>query len=326
MQNKKDWLPAARQVLDVEIEGLKAVREHLGPSFNEAVDLLAACGGRVVLTGVGKSGLVGRKLAATLSSTGTPAFFLHPVEGQHGDLGSIRPEDVVIAISNSGNTDELNAILPVLRSLGVKIIGLTGGLDSTLATLSDIVLDAGVPREACPFNLAPTSSTTAVLALGDALAVCLIEYKSFTEKDFKRVHPGGSLGQRLREPVDSLMHTENIPVAGREASLAEAVEALNRGGLGTVLLLDPEGRVDGIFTDGDLRRTLCRGSFDPDAPVFESMTRQFCHARPGQNLAEVLDLMESRSITVLPVLDSQRRPLGVLHLHDVLGKGKIRFS
>lgn len=323
---KNDWLPRAKEALDIEIEGLLAVRANLGPSFNEAVELLAGCKGRVVFTGVGKSGLVGRKLAATFSSTGTPSFFLHPVEGQHGDLGSIRAEDVAVAISNSGCTDELNAILPVLRSLGVKIISMTGGLDSPMAALSDVVLNAGVPREACPFNLAPTSSTTAVLALGDALAVCLIDYKAFTEKDFKRVHPGGSLGQRLREPVGALMQRENIPTASAANGLMAAVEVLNRGGLGTVLLLDGAGRVTGILTDGDLRRVLCAGKYRPEVPVAEVMTGSFRYAGPGQTVAEVLDVMEGSSITVLPVLDTERRPLGVIHLHDLLGKGKIKFS
>ncbi|MDR1125286.1 MAG: KpsF/GutQ family sugar-phosphate isomerase [Deltaproteobacteria bacterium] len=323
---KKDWLPRAKEALDVEIEGLMAVRGHLGPSFNAAVELLAACTGRVVFSGVGKSGLVGRKLAATFSSTGTPSFFLHPVEGQHGDLGSIRAGDVAVAISNSGCTDELNAILPVLRSLGVKIVCMTGGLNSPLAALSDVVLNAGVPREACPFNLAPTSSTTAVLALGDALAVCLIDYKAFTEKDFQRVHPGGSLGQRLREPVGALMHRESIPTASAGNGLMAAVEALNRGGLGTVLLLDGEGRAAGILTDGDLRRALCAGNYRPETRVAEVMTASFRYAEPGQSAAEVLDVMEARSITVLPVLDAGRRPLGIIHLHDLLGKGKIKFN
>ena len=323
---KKNWIPRAVEALNIEIEGLEAVRDHLDEQFNVAVEILAACKGRVVISGIGKSGLVGRKLAATFSSTGTPAFFLHPVEGQHGDLGSIRAEDVLIAISNSGNTDELNAILPVLRALGVKIIALTGGVDSRMASLSDVVLNTGVPREACPMNLAPTSSTTATLAMGDALAVCLIEYKAFTERDFKRVHPGGSLGQRLREPVDALMQRDSLPLAAMSVSSSQAIEVLNQGGLGTVLLLDGDGRTAGILTDGDIRRALCSGSFKPDAPVAEIMTARFSYAMPGQTVAEVLDLMERRAIMALPVLGGDKKPLGIVHLHDLLGKGKFKFS
>ena len=323
---KKNWIPRAVEALNIEIEGLEAVRDHLDEQFNDAVEILAACKGRVVISGIGKSGLVGRKLAATFSSTGTPAFFLHPVEGQHGDLGSIRSEDVLIAISNSGNTDELNAILPVLTALGVKIIALTGGLHSRMAALSDVVLNTGVPREACPMNLAPTSSTTATLAMGDALAVCLIDYKAFTEKDFKRVHPGGSLGQRLREPVDLLMQRDNLPLAGVEASSNEAIEVLNKGGLGTVLLLDDAGRTAGILTDGDIRRALCGRNFAADAPVSNIMTSRFSYAMPGQTVAEVLDLMERRAIMALPVLGGDKKPLGIVHLHDLLGKGKVKFS
>ena len=326
MHEGNELVSLGRAALDIEIEGLQAVRDCLGDSFAQAVMALAACKGRVVICGLGKSGLVGRKLAATFSSTGTASFFMHPVEAQHGDLGSILKEDVIIAISYSGKTEELNAILPPLHSLGVKIIALTGDIGAPLANFADIVINTAVPREACPFNLAPTSSTTAVLAVGDALAVCLIRCRAFTEKDFKRVHPGGALGQRLRQYVAEIMHSDNIPTAGMNSSVGEAAEALNKGGLGAVLLLEKSGAAVGILTDGDLRRALCAGSLRADAPVSAIMTENFRHASKSMRAAEVLDIMEKTAITVLPVLDGDKRPLGMVHMHDLLGKGRIKFG
>lgn len=321
----RDWVELARETLDIEIEGLEAVKSRLGESFNQAVAILAACKGRVIITGLGKSGLVGRKLAATMSSTGTASFFMHPVEGQHGDLGSIRSDDAVIAISYSGKTDELNAILPVLSSLGVKIISLTGGIDSPMAALSDVVIDTSIPREACPLNLAPTTSTTATLAVGDALAVCLIEAKAFTEKDFKKVHPGGALGQRLRERVGELMH-KVVPTTPLSADFGRAVADVHNGGLGASMIVDDSGRAVGVLTDGDIRRALLNGSFDAMRGVSEVMTSQFRHATPGMTAAEVLDIMEGSAITVLPVLDDQGIVQGIIHMHDLLGKGQIKFE
>ena len=321
-----DWVRRGREVLDIEVEGLTAVRDRLGPSFEAAVSLLASCKGRVVVTGLGKSGLVGRKLAATFSSTGTPAFFVHPVEGAHGDMGSLKAEDVIIAISNSGETVELNAILPSLRSIGTPIIAITGKADSSLGRGADIVLDSGVPREACPMGLAPTSSTTAVLALGDALAVCLIDWKSFTEDDFLRYHPGGSLGQRLRLRVSELMHSEGIPVINEEAVCEEAVLMLDKGGFGAVALTDGSGRLTGILTDGDVRRAVCRGTYGPRTAVTQIMTRNPRFGRSTQYVAELLDIMEQRAITVLPITDDDHRLVGLVHLHDLLGKGGVRFS
>lgn len=322
----KNWLKQGKAALDIEIEGIQAVRDRLGPEFSDAVNLLAGCKGRVIISGLGKSGLVGRKLAATLSSTGTPSFFMHPVEAMHGDLGSIRQEDVLIAISNSGHTDELNAILPALRSLGVKILALTGGAESTLASLADVVINTAVPREACPLNLAPTTSTTAVLAVGDALAVCLIECRSFTEKDFRRVHPGGSLGRRLKLHVDDIMRRDGLPIAPLDSTQAEALDALHRGGMGLVMLVDGLGKTAGVLSDGDVRRAFVKGRLDSDAPVSGIMTGVFQYAVPGQLAAELLDKMENRAITVLPVLDGDKKPLGIVHLHDLLGKGAIKFS
>lgn len=325
MNLERDWTALGRETIDTEIEGLEAVKGRLGESFNHAVSILASCKGRVVITGLGKSGLVGRKIAATLSSTGTASFFLHPVEGQHGDLGSIRADDAVIAISNSGKTDELNAILPVLKSLGVKIVALTGGVNSLMAQFADALIDTGVPREACPLNLAPTSSTTATLAVGDALAVCLIEAKSFTEKDFKRVHPGGALGQRLRASVTDLMH-KSAPITPSDADFGRAVADVHTSGLGASLIVDAGGKAVGILTDGDIRRSLLKRSFEATRPVAEVMTSKFRHATPKMTAADVLNIMESSAITVLPVLDDEHKVLGIIHMHDLLGKGDIKFE
>jgi arabinose-5-phosphate isomerase len=320
------WLELAREVLDIEIEGLSAVRGQLNGGFEEALELLYACKGRVVVTGIGKSGLVARKIAATLSSTGTPAFFLHPVEGAHGDLGMIRTDDVVLALSNSGETDELNTLLPALKSLGARIVCMTAGADSTLARLSDAVVEVRVPREACPMGLAPTASTTAALAVGDALAVCLMRLKDFGSKDFKRVHPGGALGARLSQRIESLMHTGNLPLAAESAPLAEALATLNAGGFGLAALTDAQGRLTGVLTDGDVRRMLCQSGFNPARPVSEVMTKNPRSVAASASAAQVLDRMEAGQITVLPVLDDNGGLVGLVHVHDLLGKGRVRFA
>lgn len=320
------WLGRAREVLNIEIQGLAAVRDKLESSFAGALEILARCTGRVVVTGLGKSGLVGRKIAATLSSTGTPAFFLHPVEGAHGDLGMIRKEDVIVAISNSGETDELNNILPSLKSLAGNVIALTGGMNSTMAALADVVIDTGVPVEACPLGVAPTASTTATLALGDALAVCLIDWKAFALEDFRRFHPGGALGQRLTLKVQSLMRSTGLPVTPVGASLSQALDSLNSGGLGCVCVLDHNGQLAGILTDGDVRRLVCAGRLDMDTVVDSVMKSSPLRVAPDQSAAEVLDLMESKAITVLPVVDPEGVLLGMIHMHDVLGQGRVKFS
>ncbi|MBE1425347.1 arabinose-5-phosphate isomerase [Desulfomicrobium macestii] len=323
---QKDWLAKAREVLDIETRGLAAVRDRLDDSFVRALGIMAGCSGRVVITGLGKSGLVGRKIAATLSSTGTPSFFLHPVEGAHGDLGMIRHEDVIVAISNSGETDELNNILPSLRSLAGHVISLTGGTQSTMARLSDVVIDTSVPCEACPHGLAPTASTTATLAVGDALAVCLIEWKSFALDDFRRFHPGGALGQRLTRKVEELMRSSQLPVVPSGASLGQALEVLNAGRLGCVCVLDAGGHLLGLLTDGDVRRLVCANRLVLDAVIDSVMTASPLHATCGQKAAEVLDIMESRAITVLPVVAPDQTLAGMVHMHDVLGQGRVKFS
>ena len=323
---QKDWLAKAREVLDIEAQGLVAVRDRLDGSFVRALELMAGCTGRVVVTGLGKSGLVGRKIAATLSSTGTPAFFLHPVEGAHGDLGMIRQEDVIVAISNSGETDELNNILPSLRTLAGCVISLTGGVHSTMAALSDVVIDTSVPCEACPLGLAPTASTTAALAVGDALAVCLIDWKSFALDDFRRFHPGGALGQRLAQRVEELMRASQLPVVPSGASLGQALEVLNAGRLGCVCVLSAGGHLLGLLTDGDVRRLVCAGKLDLDSVIDSVMNPAPLHASLGQQAAEILDLMESRAITVLPVVAPDQTLAGMVHMHDVLGQGRVKFS
>jgi len=321
-----DWLKLAREVLDIEAEGLLAVRGQLDEPFVRALTLMAECKGRVVVTGVGKSGLVGRKIAATLSSTGTPSFFLHPVEGAHGDMGMLRSEDVVLAISNSGGTDEVNNIIPTLRSLGLPVIAMTSNTASAMSELADLTIKVKVPREACPMGLAPTSSTTAQLAVGDALAVCLMEWKSFDKEDFRKFHPGGSLGQRLAASVDSLMHTDGLPVVADSVSFAAALEVLNAGGLGLVAIVDAGNVLKGVLSDGDVRREVCCGPFDKDRPVTEVMTASPKRATAGETSARVLDIMEHNQITVLPVVRDNGELAGMVHLHDLLGKGALKFS
>ncbi len=321
-----EWITHGREVLDIEIEGLRAVRERMDDSFVAALEMIAGCPGRVVVMGLGKSGLVGRKLAATFSSTGTPSFFLHPVEGAHGDMGSLRHDDIVIAISNSGETDELIALIPTLQSIGTPIIAMTGRPESRLAQVADVTLNTAVPREACSLNLAPTASTTAVLAMGDALAVCLIRWKKFTESDFLFRHPGGALGQRLRLKVESVMRRDKLPIVQASTAIYKALDELNKGHLGAVMICDAQGRLEGLLTDGDVRRALCAGKIMPDSPVRDVMTMHPKRASASQSVAELFDLMEAKAIMVVPIVDEESKPVGIVHMHDLLGKGRIRFS
>ena len=285
-----------------------------------------AKGGRLHVTGIGKCSHVSTYAASLFSSTGNPAYYLHGTEAVHGSCGQLAAGDVVIAISNSGETAELNAILPALKSLGTSLIAMTGREDSTLGRLADVTLHSGVPREACPHGLAPTASTTAVLALGDALAVCLMQLKSFTEKDFLRYHPGGSLGQRLKLNVSEVMRTEGLPQLSETSLLSEALRQLDQGKLGAVLLLDNEHRISGILTDGDVRRAVCRGTLNPEAPVSTVMTPSPRCGTQSDTVATLLELMESKAITVLPIADEERRLLGMVHMHDLLGQGSVAFS
>lgn len=325
--SRNEILQMAREVLEIEAEGIVHLLGSLGDSFAQAVESIFKARGRVIVTGIGKSGIVGRKIVATLSSTGTPSFFLHPVEAMHGDLGMVRGEDIVLALSNSGETDELNSILPSLKSIGTRVIAFTGNLSSTLAHYSDVAVYAGVEREACPLGLAPTASTTALLAMGDALAVALIRLHNFQECDFRRYHPGGHLGERLQEPLSEVMREgESIPMVKDDALVSEALAEMTVKGLGATLVVGQDDNLVGIFTDGDLRRAV--GAFSEPAGkcVRQVMTPRPRSVNVDRSVAEALEVMERHLITVLPVVDDGGRLRGILHLHDLLGKGKIRFT
>ncbi|MBI9112671.1 SIS domain-containing protein [Maridesulfovibrio ferrireducens] len=321
-----DFIDRGREVLAIEEKGLASIRKNLGFGFAKAVEMLAGCKGRVIITGLGKSGLVGRKIAATMSSTGSPSFFLHPVEAAHGDLGMVRSDDVVIAISNSGETDELNSLLPAIRSFETKIISITSNGESTMARLSDVVIEAKVPCEACSHGLAPTASTTAALALGDALAVCLMDHKDFDSIDFKKFHPGGTLGRRLTLCISELMHTDNIPSAPENSLLSEALNILDTGKLGLIALTSAGNKLTGVITDGDVRRLVCAGKLNSSEPASEVMAKNPLRVTPDMSAAQALDLMEAKEITVLPVVDENGKISGMIHLHDLLGKGRLKFA
>ena len=316
----------AREVLAIEEQGLAAVRERIGEEFNQAVDAILSCPSRLVITGIGKSGIIGQKISATLNSTGTPSFFLHPVEAMHGDLGMVAPSDVVIAISYSGETSELNALLVSLKKRGTTIIAMTGGQGSTLARASDIVLDINIPQEACPLGLAPTASTTATLAMGDALAVVLLKRKQFQAADFRENHPGGSLGERLKVNVREVMLTgEAIPSVPVNTPVSTAVAVLNRESIGAVLIIDEKRRILGIITDGDVRRAVAEGNDLAVVRVDEFMTPSPVSIRHTMQAVDALSIMQQYEITVLPIVSAEDELIGILHLHDLLGKGEFRF-
>ena len=310
----------ARNVLRTEAEAILGLVEHLDGRFQQAVQLLLDCRGRVILTGMGKSGIICRKIAATLASTGTPAFFVHPGEASHGDLGMITHKDVVLALSNSGETDELLTILPVIKRQGIPLIVMTGNPGSSLATMGDAHLDVSVPAEACPLGLAPTASTTAALVMGDALAIALLEARGFTDEDFARSHPAGMLGRRLLLHIADVMHTGNmIPFVGADASLSDALVEMTRKGLGMTAIVGPGHQLLGVFTDGDLRRAVDNNNIDLlTTPVTSLMT-----ANPktiaGDKLAiEAARLMEAHKIHALLVVDGDGRVVGALNIHDLL--------
>lgn len=308
----------AERVLRLEADAILGVIPKLDERFDRAVELLHACTGRVIVTGMGKSGLVGRKIAATLASTGTPAFFLHPAEGVHGDIGMVARGDVVVALSNSGETDEMLAILPPLKRLGVPIVLLTGHPKSTLARQSEVVLDVSVSEEACPINLAPTSSTTAALAMGDALAMVLLDLRGLRAEDYAALHPRGTLGWRALFRVGDLMHTgDAMPVVTDGAPLAEAVQEMTRKGLGMTTVVHPDGRLVGVITDGDLRRLHLRGGPFETLRAGDVATRTPRTIGADDLAAKALELMEG-TITSLVVVDDAQRPRGVVHLHDIL--------
>ena len=310
---------SGRRVLEIEGQALAAVGARIGEEFAHACALAMACRGRVVAIGMGKSGHIARKIAATLASTGTPAFFVHPGEAGHGDLGMITDADVVLAISYSGESDEILTLLPALRRQGNPVVAMTGRPQSTLAREADVHLDVSVPAEACPLHLAPTSSTTASLALGDALAVALLEARGFTADDFARSHPAGSLGRRLLLRIDDVMHSgEALPSVAAGATVAEALVEMSRKRLGMTAIVDDDGRLLGIFTDGDLRRALDQGLDLRQAPIAGIMTRDPRTVRAGRMASEAAHLMEQHRINGLIVVDDAGRAVGALNIHDLL--------
>ncbi|AYH42595.1 KpsF/GutQ family sugar-phosphate isomerase [Azoarcus sp. DN11] len=309
----------ARRVLRIEADAVTALAERLGSEFEQAVDLILQRRGRVIVTGIGKSGHVGRKLAATLASTGTPAYFVHAAEAAHGDLGMITPEDIVIALSNSGASEEVLTIVPLVKRRGAKLVSITGRPDSPLAREADVHLDAAVAEEACPLNLAPTASTTAALALGDALAVALLDARGFGADDFARSHPGGSLGRRLLTHVSDVMRpNEHVPQVAAPASMMAALLEMSRGGMGMTAVVAADGRPIGIFTDGDLRRALERGCDARSATIAEVMTRNPRSIGPDALAAAAAEMMERERISQLLVVDAQGALAGALTTHDLM--------
>jgi len=318
-----------RRVLRIEADAILSLIARLddpaaGAGFVRAVEILRDCRGRVALMGMGKSGSIAQKISSTLASTGTPAFFLHPAEGSHGDLGMLVRGDVVIAVSNSGETDDLIELLPAIKRLGLKLIALVGDPSSTLARQSDVAIDVSVAEEACPLGLAPTASTTAALAMGDALAVALLEERGFTEEDFAMLHPAGSLGRRLLWRVLDLMHVgEQLPVVSQGALMGDAIAEISRKKLGMTAVVDGAGRLSGIITDGDLRRALQKGVNLMQRLVKECMTSNPKTIDREALAAKALEVMERHAITSLVIVDVEGRPEGVIHLHDLLKAGVV---
>ncbi|RQR61264.1 KpsF/GutQ family sugar-phosphate isomerase [Burkholderia sp. Bp9002] len=317
-------LALARDVLDIEADAVRALRDQLDGGFAQAVALLLGCGGRVVVSGIGKSGHIARKIAATLASTGTPAFFVHPAEASHGDLGMVTADDVFIGISYSGESEELVAILPLVKRIGAKLIAITGRAESSLGTLADVNLNAAVSKEACPLNLAPTASTTAALALGDALAVAVLDARGFGSEDFARSHPGGALGRRLLTYVRDVMRTgDEVPLVGLDATLSDALFQITAKRMGMTAVVGADGKVAGIFTDGDLRRVLERDGDFRKLPIADVMTRQPRTIGPDHLAVEAVELMERHRINQMLVVDADGALIGALNMHDLFSKKVI---
>ncbi|HAD03406.1 MAG: D-arabinose 5-phosphate isomerase [Desulfuromonadales bacterium GWD2_61_12] len=319
-------IATARRVLTIEAEALQALAARLDSTFEQAVELMLNCSGRVVISGMGKSGLVCQKIAATMASTGTPAFFLHPAEGIHGDLGMLMKGDVVIAVSNSGETEEVTRILPVIKRMGLPLITMSGNPRSTLARAGDVFLDISVKEEACPLGLAPTASTTATLAMGDALAVALLVRRGFREEDFALFHPGGALGKRLLLRVEDLMHSgDALPLVGEATPLREALFEITSKKLGITGVRNERGELVGVFSDGDLRRSMEQGFDLLNRPVGELMNRQPKRIVRTQLAAKAVQTMEQYSITSLFVFEAEESyiPVGIIHLHDLLKAGVV---
>ncbi|MFT0623858.1 KpsF/GutQ family sugar-phosphate isomerase [Ectopseudomonas guguanensis] len=322
MNQTRDLIDSAQRTIRLELEAVQELLPRINADFIKACELILSCKGRVVVVGMGKSGHIGNKIAATLASTGTTAFFVHPAEASHGDMGMITKDDIVLALSNSGSTAEIVTLLPLIKRLGIRLISMTGNPDSPLAKAAEVNLDARVSQEACPLNLAPTSSTTASLVLGDALAIALLEARGFTAEDFAFSHPGGALGRRLLLKVENVMHAgDALPRVNRGTSLRDALLEMTQKGLGMTVVLEADGRLAGIFTDGDLRRTLDKGIDVRQASIDEVMTPHGKTARAEMLAAEALKIMEDHKINALVVVDEQDRPVGALNMHDLLRAG-----
>lgn len=317
-----DYIAIAKNTLEIEAQALIEGSERLGEEMVRTVEMILACKGKLVITGVGKSGLIGAKIAATFASTGTPSFFLHPTEALHGDLGMIGREDAVLAISYSGESPELSSILPHIKRFDIPLIGMTRNIDSTLGRYSDEVININVTHEACPLDIAPTSSTTLTLAMGDALAVCLMKARNFQKEDFASFHPGGALGKRLFVKVSDLMRTENLPIVNENTPLKEAILTLSEGRLGTVMLTDSEGKLSGLLSDGDIRRALMSKEFSLEAPAQAFATKNPRVIDDATMLAsDALVLIEEKKIQLLVVTDKNGTIQGALHLHTLVEAG-----
>jgi len=323
--NDKNLQELALAVLDTEARAITNLASQVRtPAFIDACKLMLNCRGRVIVIGMGKSGHIAGKIAATLASTGTPAFFVHPGEASHGDLGMITAADVVLALSNSGETAEIITILPIIKRLDVPLIAMTGNPGSALASAATAALDVGVEKEACPLGLAPTASTTAALAMGDALAVAMLESRGFTEADFARSHPGGTLGRRLLLMIDDLMHTgDTVPHVDIDTRLSDALMEMTRKGLGMTAVVDGHGKLAGVFTDGDLRRAIDHKIDIHNAPIRDVMTVNPKSVTPGKLAAEALQIMQSASINALPVVNADNELIGALNMHDLLRAGVV---
>ncbi|AKF25827.1 hypothetical protein YH65_10845 [Sulfurovum lithotrophicum] len=317
-----DLIQIAQETFQTEAEALLTMTERLDQNFLDVIETIFSTKGKLIVTGVGKSGLVGAKMAATFASTGTSSFFLHPTEALHGDLGMIGKDDTLLAISSSGESEELTKILPHIKRFEIQLIGLTGNADSTLARYADVWIDISVEKEACPLNVAPTTSTTLTMALGDALAVALMHKRGFRKEDFASFHPGGSLGKRLFVKIKDLMRTENLPVIKENTPLKEAVVAMSEGKLGTVLVVDENDAFTALLSDGDLRRALMREDFSMEQPVVDYATQ---HPKSYSNTellaSEALEIIENERIQLLPITDEAGKIIGVLHIHDLVNAG-----
>ena len=322
MTNAAEILNTAKEVFEIEAKSIMALIDRLGDEFVNAIDALYSCKGRVVISGMGKSGLIGKKIAATLSSTGTPSYFLHPAESTHGDSGILTKGDIVIAISNSGETKELLQLLPIIKRLGIPIIAIVGNTSSTLGEKSDIALDISVEREACPLNKAPTASTTATLAMGDALAMCLLKKRGFTADDFLLFHPSGSLGKGFLYTIEELMHQDvALPVIKENTKFSEAIEVITNKRLGIGVIVNNQGKTIGVITDGDIRRAIMKHPDISNVYVNEVMNANPKFISKHDLAAKALQIMETYSITSLLINDDDLRPIGIIHIHDLLKAG-----